>query len=408
MKADVVIVGAGPAGIVSSIELAKKGLQVIVIDEYFRSGGRLLGQLYEDPKAPKENRHWNGKNIAEQLTEEAHSLGVIFLNETIVWKIAEQFIVHISNEKIKEVHTKAIILATGAVEKALPIPGWTKTGVVSVGAAQTFTNLHQVKIGNKVLIVGIDPLSISVAIEMKNTGIDVVGLILPSPSIMTGEKSNPKETLEQLIRVAHLAPSKLFQIGSRFVKGKMTTFILKLLAFNLLKINGIPIYLRRVVTQINGETEVESVSIRNISVEGTLSGSEKMMYVDTVCLSGGLLPLIDISQTLNCELVDIPEVGGIVPLHNEYLQTTVEGIYVAGNITGIEGAKVAMAQGKLAALSLLKDWNLSSEEDVAKAIQSVEDARNSSPIEFLPNIKKGREYIQEKWAEYELIKERVN
>lgn len=403
MNVDVLVIGAGPAGIVSSIELAKRGLKIVVIDEYYRPGGRLLGQLYEDPNLPKENRLWDGKIIASQLTEEAVELGVTFLCQTTVWKIEEDFIVYITDPNVKEIRAKAIILATGAIEKALPVKGWTKLGTVSVGAAQTFTNLHNVNIGNRVLFVGIDPLSISVALEMKNAGINVLGMILPAPTLLTGHKSNPKITLESLALASNLAPNKLYQMFGNFVKGKVSNFALSMLKFNLLKINGIPIYLRKAVTEINGEHKVESVTIKSLSVKGEIKqDQENILPVDTVCLSGGLLPLVDSSQLLNCKMVDIPELGGIVPLHNQFLKTTIEGIYVAGNITGIEGAKVAMAQGKLAALSLLNDLQLVEIEKVKEAFESVEEARIASPLLFFPEIRKGRRIMQEKWEEFQV------
>ncbi|WP_161946624.1 NAD(P)/FAD-dependent oxidoreductase [Ureibacillus xyleni] len=395
MKSDVVIVGAGPAGLVASIELASKGLQVVVVDEYYRSGGRLLGQLYKDRR---KKQVWAGKIIANDLVEKAKSLGVKFLFETAVWKI-ENKTVFISNEKIKQIHTKTILLATGAIEKALPLPGWQKVGVVTAGAAQTFTNLHNVKIGKNVIFVGIDPLSISVAIEMKHAGVNVLGLFLPAPS-MLNQKSNPKEVLESIASASGMATNPIYRFGGKLVHGLYTKLLLKFLKFNLLKINGIPIYIRKAVTEINGRAEVESVNVKNISIDGELIGDGKNLLVDTVCLSGGLLPLIDLSQLASCVIVDIPELGGFVPLHSPYLKTTVEGIYVAGNITGIEGAQVSMAQGKLAAWSILKEFKLVSEKDLLQAIKDVEQARSLSPITFLPNIHRGRQIMNEKWADY--------
>lgn len=405
MDVDVLIVGAGPAGIVSSIELARRGLKVVVIDEYYKPGGRLLGQLYEDPNLPKGNNLWNGKVIASQLTEEAIALGVTILCETTVWKIEEKFIVYITDTAVKEIHTKAIILATGAIEKALSVKGWTKVGVISVGAAQTFTNLHNVKVGSNVVFVGIDPLSISVALEMKHAGINVLGMFLPEPTVLVSNKSNPKMTLETLALASNLAPNKLFRIFGKFVKGRISNFVLSMLKFNLMKINGIPIYLRKAVTEINGKHKVESVTINNISVKGKINqNQEKILNVDTVCLSGGLLPLVDSSQLVNCEMVDIPELGGIVPLHNQFLKTTIAGVYVAGNITGIEGAKVAMAQGKLAALSLLFDLQLVEQDEVKKAFESVKVARIEAPLHFYPEINVGRQIMQEKWEEFQVVR----
>lgn len=396
MKTDVVIVGAGPAGLTASIELASKGLQVVVIDEYFRSGGRLLGQLYE---IRGKKQVWAGKIIAKELVDQAQALGVTILVGTTVWKIEEKK-VFISNETIKEIEAKAILLATGAIEKALPLPGWQKVGVVTVGAAQTFTNLHNVKIGENVVFVGIDPLSISVAIEMKHAGVNVKGIFLPPPSSVLNQKTNPKEVLESIASAAGMVANPIYRFGAKFVHGTYTKLLLKLLQLKQLKINGIPLHFRKAVTQINGRAEVQSVNIKSLTINGELTGDEKPLLVDTVCLSGGLLPLIELSQLANCVIIDIPELGGFVPLHNDYMKTTVEGIYVAGNITGIEGAQVAMAQGKLAARSIMKEFSIISEQEVTLAINEVEQARKHAPLSFLPEIQKGRQIMREQWEDF--------
>lgn len=397
MNADIVVIGAGPAGIIASIECAKKGLQVVVVDEYFTTGGRLLGQLYETPNANEGSNVWNGKEIANRLTEQATALGVLFLTETSVWSI-EGFTVYVNHKTIKEIQAYAIILATGAMEKAMPLTGWTKVGVMTVGAAQTFTNVHHVKVGERVAFVGIDPLSISVALEMKQAGIHIVGMMSPSPSIIT-TKPTPYETLHKLTQTAHLAPNKLFRFFGQFVKGKVATLVIHLLKFHFLKIKGVPIYIRKAVTAIHGEDEVSHITVQRLTANGELTGKEETIDVDTVCLSAGLLPLVELSQLLNCELVDIPELGGIVPLHNDYLKTTVDGVYVAGNITGIEGAQVAMAQGKLAAFSILYDWNLINENDRREAAMEVDIQRRNAPLTFLQNIEEGRKKMQQLWNE---------
>lgn len=397
MNTDVVIIGAGPAGLVASIECAKKGLQVVVVDEYFTAGGRLLGQLYENPNAPERKKVWNGKEIAKSLTEQAMLLGVTILTETSVWSI-KGFTVYVNSDQIKEIQAQAIILATGAMEKGLPLNGWTKVGVMTVGAAQTFTNVHNVKVGNRVVFIGIDPLSVSVALEMKQKGIHVVGMMLPYSSVQSVQM-NPLETLHKLMQAVHLAPNKIVRFFGKFVEGKLAKRLIHPFKFPI-KINGIPIYIRKAVTAIKGGDEVESVTVQPLTSTGRLVGKEEVIVVDTVCLSAGLLPLVELSQLLNCELVDIPELGGIVPLHNEHLKTTVKGIYVAGNITGIEGATVAMAQGKLAAISLLYENNIASKDELDEALQEVEQARILSPLKFLPDIFEGRKKMQQLWFDY--------
>jgi sarcosine oxidase subunit alpha len=119
--------------------------------------------------------------------------------------------------------------------------------------------------------------------------------------------------------------------------------------------------------------------------------------VDAVCLSAGLYPLIDLAQVAGCTLVELPELGGLVPLHSRDLRTSVEGLYVAGNITGIEGAKVAMAQGRLAAVSIAAAWGKTASLSLDEALAAVEAARARSPLRFLPRIAEGRAKMEQLW-----------
>lgn len=397
MRVDVAVIGAGPSGLTAAIELIQHGLSVAVIDEYYRPGGRLLGQHYEDPKAPPNERIWDGKKIAVELAEKARILGVHILTEVTAWSVSEEWKIDLTGANIKAIFSKVLILATGSIEKALPIPGWTLPGVVSIGAAQTFTNLHHVAVGKKVMIVGVDPLSLSVMMEMKGAGIDVVGMALPSQSPVTGPSHSPGQVLERLKDVVGLAPNPLMRLGGKVALGMFPSLTAHVLKFNFLKVNGVPIHFRKGVMKIEGDNQVEAITLQSISVDGKPTGNEERIEVDAVCLSAGLYPLVDLAQVAGCALIDIPELGGMVPLHGPDLSTTVKGLYVAGNITGIEGAKVAMAQGRLAAASILELLGKKSSMTVDEAMLGVERAREMSPLRFLPKVEEGRTKMNEIW-----------
>lgn len=398
MKCNVTIVGAGPAGLSAAIDMAKLGISVVVIDEYFRPGGRLLGQLYEDRKAPPNEREWNGAKLAQELAQEAEQLGVTILCGVTSWTVSEKWHIKLSGSEVQSITSDALLLATGAAEKALPIPGWTLPGVFSIGAAQTFTNVHHVAIGKRVLVVGADPLALSVVMEMKQAGIDVAGIVLPPASAMLNKHlSSPVHSVERLGGAADLAPNPLLRMMGRLAAGKLNRIATHALSLNLLKIEGVPAYMRKSVVSIEGDKEVESVTLQPVTVDGVPKGETEQIAVDTVCLSAGLYPLIDLAQVAHCPIVDIPELGGMVPLHGPDLTTPVPGLFIAGNITGIEGAKVAIAQGKLAAVSIAE--LLGKKPNVAKeeAIRNVDQAREHSPIHFLPSIKEGREKMNLYW-----------
>lgn len=403
MKVDVAIIGAGPSGLCAAIELIQNGLSVAVIDEYYRPGGRLLGQHYEDPKAPPEERIWIGKNIAEQLAKKACHLGVHIFTGVTVWSVTREWKIDVTGTKINHLFAKALLLATGSVEKALPIPGWTLPGAISIGAAQTFTNLHHVAVGKKVMIAGIDPLSLSVMMEMKNAGIDVAGVALPPLSPVTGKSHSPVKTLERLTDVVGLAPNPLLRSLGRWAIPRFPKLIARALHFNVLKVNGVPIYLRKSVIKIEGDKQVQAVTLQSVSVDGSPTKKVEQIEVDAVCLSAGLCPLVDLAQTAGCRLIEIPELGGMVPLHAPDMSTPVKGLYVAGNITGIEGAKVAMAQGQLAAVSISNFLGKTSSMTVKEAMAEVKKAREKSPLRFMPDIEAGRANLNEIWEKEGII-----
>lgn len=395
---DVIIVGAGPAGLTAAVTCAEKGLDVVVIDEYMIAGGRLLGQLYEQP----DGFWWNGMKESARLLDQAVDLGVNFhLNTSVsnIEKVGDAWLVY--TEK-KTFRTAKLLLATGAAESPVPVPGWTLPGVMSVGAAQVMTNVHRVKPGKRGIIIGVNVLSAAIAMELQLAGVEVAALTLPKNSQVAGDSAHPKKVMESLLHVAHMAPSKFVKLGSKFMKND----VLKNLGVTFYPKNGvkmwdIPIQLRKAVIEIYGDKEVEGVTIATIDTKGkVVPGTEEKIAADFVCIAGGLYPLAELAAIAGCPFYLIEELGGYVPLHNERMETSLEGLYVAGNITGIEGAKVAAVQGRTAGLTIAGDFGVAGlESEIQDSIRSVEETRDSAYIQFHPEVKKGKEILQQKWEE---------
>ena len=396
---NVIIIGSGPAGLTAAITCAQKGLEVSVIDEYMKPGGRLLGQLYEQP----DGSWWNGINESKKLFQQAVNLGVQFYLETPVFNIEKKdslWVVYTDKETFQ---TTNLLLATGAAKAPVPIPGWTLPGVMSIGAAQIMTNVHRVKPGNRGLIIGINVLSSAIAMELKLAGVDIACLALPKNNQITHESAHPKKVLDSLLHVAHMAPSTFVKLGSKLMKNNfMKELGVTFYPRNGVKMWDIPIQLKKAVIEIYGEQEVEGVTIASISSKGeVIEGSEENIAVDFVCIAGGLYPLAELAALTGCPFHYIEELGGYVPLHNEQMMTPVEGLFVAGNITGIEGAKVAAAQGKIAGLSIAKrSGKHQLDEDLKDAVQQGADTRKNAYIQFHPEVDSGRRRIQEEWEEY--------
>ncbi|MFU0790176.1 MAG: hypothetical protein ACFWT6_09505 [Virgibacillus proomii] len=113
--------------------------------------------------------------------------------------------------------SKQLLLAAGAAESPVPIPGWTLLGVMSVGAAQVITKVHRVKPGDRGIIIGVNVLSAAIAMELHLAGIDIAAMALPPLHRITTKHARPKEIVEALLHSSYLAPSKLLQIGSKFM-----------------------------------------------------------------------------------------------------------------------------------------------------------------------------------------------
>lgn len=396
---DVIVIGGGPAGLAGAIACAGSGLKVKVIDEFIKPGGRLLGQLHQEPSG----EWWNGIKESERLHQEAKRLSVDICCGVSVYNLEKE-------EHLWNVHTSSgtleapfVLVATGAAEYPIPLPGWTLPGVMSIGAAQVMTNVHRVQVGKKGIIIGANILAFAILNELQLAGIKVDRVILPEKSPISQKAGEPEEVMKSLLNAAHLAPSPLLRIGSHFMKNdRMRKIGLNFYPKNGMKVNGTPLQLRKAALEIIGKDRVEGVRAADIDANGNIiAGSEMICEADFVCIAGGLYPLAELAAVAGCPFQYIPELGGHVPHHSETMETPLDGLFVAGNITGIESGKIAMAQGTIAGLSIAKYAGKKSEtidQQLQQAIQNVRTVRRKATIQFNPKIDSGRNKMRELWG----------
>lgn len=310
---DLIVVGAGPAGLSAAIEAASCGMNVMVFDENARPGGQLFKQIHKFFGSKEHKAKTRGFRIGEELLNQARKLGVeVSLNTTVLGLYQRKGVSVMRNGGVEQFKGNAIILATGASENMLPFDGWTLPGVMGAGAAQTMMNLHGVQPGTDILMVGTGNVGLVVSYQLMQAGCIVKALIDAAP-----------------------------RVGGYGVHASKLTR------------TGIPFYLSHTVVKAEGTDHVTGVIIAEADRDfSPIPGTEKHFDVDTVCLAVGLSPMSQLARMAGC---DMTEKGGAVPMCDELGKTSVPGIFAAGDVAGIEEASSAMIQGRLAAAAAARE-----------------------------------------------------
>ena len=168
---DLIIVGAGPSGLSAAVEAAKRGLKVVVFDENEKPGGQLFKQIHKFFGSKEHKAKIRGFKIGEELLNEANDTGVeVVLNATVIGLYQDKEIVVKIGDEVKHFKGDSIIVATGASENMVTFDGWTLPGVIGAGAAQTMMNLHGIKPGKKILMLGSGNVGLVVSFQLMQCG----------------------------------------------------------------------------------------------------------------------------------------------------------------------------------------------------------------------------------------------
>lgn len=332
---DLIIVGAGPSGLSAAIEAAKRGVQVVVFDENEKPGGQLFKQIHKFFGSKEHKAKIRGFRIGEDLLKEADAAGVeVVLSATVVGLYLDKEITVRIGDAIRHFKGDAIIIATGASENMVTFPGWTLPGVIGAGAAQTMMNLHGVKPGEKVLMLGSGNVGLVVSFQLMQCGCDVVALVD--------------------------AASKVGGYGVHAAKVART---------------GVTFYLSHTIVNAEGEKCVTGVTIAEVDSKFQfIPGTEKHFDVDTICLAVGLSPMSQLLKMAGCEMEDNPKRGGQVPICDEKGQTSIPGIFVAGDVSGIEEASSAMIEGRIAGVTAAEYLGYVEETELSEKVAEYERA----------------------------------
>ncbi|MCR5320758.1 MAG: FAD-dependent oxidoreductase [Lachnospiraceae bacterium] len=332
---DLIVVGAGPSGLSAAIEAAKKGLKVVVFDENEKPGGQLFKQIHKFFGSKEHRAKVRGFVIGQQLLDEAAEAGVsVVLNATVIGLYQDKEVVVKMGEEINHYKADAIVIATGAAENMVTFPGWTLPGVIGAGAAQTMMNLHGVKPGEKILMLGSGNVGLVVSYQLLQCGCEVVALVDAAP--------------------------RVGGYGVHAAKVART---------------GVPFYLSHTIVKAEGQEKVTGVTIAEVDDKFQfIPGTEKHFDVDTICLAVGLSPMSQLLKMAGAQMEDNPRRGGQVPICDEYGRTSIPGVFVAGDVSGIEEASSAMIEGRMAGIVAAEYLGYMESDELQDGLEGLEQA----------------------------------
>ena len=290
---DLIVIGAGPAGLAAAVSAKKKGLQNLVVVE--RNGwlGGILPQCIHDGFGLEIfKEQLTGPEYAQRYIDELKRLKIPFMLDSMVLEVTPEKKVFVANRKgMFCFEAKAIILAMGCRERTrgqICIPGTRPAGVYTAGVAQNLINLKNVMVGKDVVILGSGDVGLIMARRLTLEGANVRAVV----EILPHTNGLPRNIQQCLIDY------------------------------------DIPLLLSHTVTEIHGQNRVEAVTIAPVDKNlQPIRGKEKKITCDTLLLSIGLIPENDLSKNFGVKLSQIT--GG--PIVDENLETSVSGVFACGN-----------------------------------------------------------------------------
>ncbi len=305
---DVIIIGAGPAGMHAAQALASRGQQVALIDDNPAAGGQI----------------WRGvNNHATQSARAAlHSplITTYYQTRVIATLAAQQLLVETPNDA-HLLHYRHLVIASGARELLLPVAGWTLPGVTGIGGLQALVKAGMPITGKRVVIAGTGPLIWPVAAFLRTHGAHIVAIA-------------EQQSLPRLVRFGlHLAryPGKLWQAMSYATQ-----------------LIGVPFWHDSHVIAISGTTHSTGVRIQR-------GEHQFQLACDYVALGHHLVPNLDIAQSLGCATTPTAITT------TDLLATTIPHVYAIGEARGIGGLDCAIAEGHLVAAVICQDASASAQ-----------------------------------------------
>ena len=331
LEYDYTIIGAGPAGMAAAITASEHGLRVLILDEQPNAGG----QIFRNIEGIEKNRNSEFSNLGDEyksgwsLVKEFKKCGADYFNERSVWQIDKDLGIHhdsttsnrVSSSIPSYIKTKNLLIAVGAMERPMPLPGWTLPGVMACTAVDALYKSSGLVPDKDVILAGSGPLLLLIACRLLDAGVHI---------------------------------SALLETNQRFAILKALPFLPQALrSFSYLKRGismiqkirhaGIPIYTGIKSIEALGKSQFEKVRLKN--------GTEFVeLSAGILLLHNGVVPNVQITRQLGCEhrWYDLQRYWE--PVVDDWGNTSLDGVSIAGDCGRISGSSISEFTGHLAAL----------------------------------------------------------
>jgi len=340
---DLIVVGAGPAGMAAAAEARAFDMSVAILDQNAGLGGQiyrnvanslLLDSGIFDPDYLR----------GSALVADVQKSGAVFLGNSAVWGIEcvadrSLFSIGIMRDGVAErLLARRVVLATGALERPLPIEGWTLPGVMSVGAAQTLLKRNAVVPAGRTVLAGTGPLLYLFAAQLARASCPPVAVLDTSP------RSNWVKALLHL-------PG--FMASNYFRKGLSLMGEVKRSSRIILNVKHM---------EARGEEQFRWLDI-------SVDGRSERIEADLLLLHQGVVPQVNLAKAAGCSHEWNSERLAFEPLRDEGFRSSVSGLSIAGDGGGVRGAQAAELEGRIAATQIAGDMGITSGPEISRRLQ---------------------------------------
>lgn len=352
-KYNIIIVGSGFSGITAAEILADHNLSILLIDENIHFGGQLLRKIPEElgeyPAYKPEKIKRAGFNFVDKVKNKKITL----MNKTILLGVYEnnEILIEYNREQTFSLKYDVLLFATGARERFLPFKGWTLPGVYSTGMLQVLIKSSGVLPARKILLAGSGLFLFAAAYEFLKNGGELLGIMEQSP-FWNKIKFFPQ----------------IFHQFSKFAEGGRY--------LSKIYFSRVPVKYQRHIIEARGDTSLEEVVIGKLDKKGELiQGSEKTYRTEALVTGYGFVPNIEAPQLAGCALEYARDKGGWIVSVSDRMETSIEGILAAGEITGVGGAQKSLTEGKIAAYTILEKLGIEDEKKLAPLFKKLTKER---------------------------------